>query len=148
MRRPGAAVEPDLGLEWYPPPAVGWPGCLLAGPAARRLGRLRGPLGGRTCRLPARESTLGIQESTLAIRRIGLWIAAAHVAVGLLQAAIVWYGIRVMQRATERRADDARDEARRLAQADERRHTEVMQAFDLQRQALETLIARTAPAGR
>ena len=98
--------------------------------------------------LAIQEATLEIQKSTLGIRRTGLWIAAAHVAVGLLQAAIVWYGIRAMQRATERRADDARDEARRLAQADERRHTEVMQAFDLQRQALETLIARTAPAGR
>ena len=98
--------------------------------------------------LEIQKSALEIQESTLDIRRTGLWIAAAHVAVGLLQAAIVWYGIRAMQRATERRADDARDEARRLAQADERRHTEVMQAFDLQRQALETLIARTAPAGR
>ena len=86
------------------------------------------------------ESTLAFQESTLEIRRIGLWIAAAHVMVGLGQIAVVAWGIRAMQRAAERRADDARDEARRLAQADERRHTETMRA-------LETLIARTAPAG-
>ena len=69
-----------------------------------------------------------------------------------------------MQRASEQRANDTRDEGRRLATADERRHTEAMrrldalgvrddrshseamQAFDLQRQALETLIARTAPS--
>ena len=45
-----------------------------------------------------------------------------------------------MQRAAEQRANDARAEARRLAVADERRHTESMRA-------LEALIARTAPAG-
>ena len=48
-----------------------------------------------------------------------------------------------MQRATERRAA----ETRRLTAADERRHDEAMQALDLQRQALETLIARTGRTG-
>ena len=119
--------------------------------------------------LAIQESTLAIQESTLAVRRTGLWIAAAHVAVGLGQIAVVAWGIRAMQRATELRAADARDESRRLATADDRRnteadrrHTEAMQALDLQRRALETLIdgqrtqnaalttliARTAPAGQ
>ena len=98
------------------------------------------------------QATLTFQEDTLAVRRIGLWIAAAHVAatvvIGLGQIAVVAWGIRAMQRASDQRSRDARDEARRLAQADERRHAEAMQALDMQRQALETLIARTAPDGR
>ena len=112
--------------------------------------------------LAIQKSTLAIQESTLAVRRTGLWIAAAHVAVGLGQIAVVAWGIRAMQRATERRAADAREESLRIATADDRRHTEAMQALDLQRRALETLIdgqrtqnaalttliARTAPAGQ
>ena len=91
--------------------------------------------------LAFQESTPAFQESTLAIRRIGLWIAAAHVMVGIGRIAVVAWGIRVMQRAAERRADDARDEARHRDKADERRHTETMRT-------LETLIARTAPIGR
>ena len=79
------------------------------------------------------------------MRRTGLWIAGAHVAatvvIGLGQIAVVAWGIRAMQRASDRRSHDAREEARRLAQADERRHAEAMRA-------LEALIARTAPAGR
>ena len=102
--------------------------------------------------LALQESALALQEATLAVRRTGLWIAGAHVAatvvIGLGQIAVVAWGIRAMQRASDQRSRDARDEARRLAQADERRHAEAMQALDMQRQALETLIARTAPDGR
>ena len=91
------------------------------------------------------------EAATLAIRSASLWAIhgqiAAAVAIGLGQIAVVAWGIRAMQRATERRADDARDEARRLTAADERRHAEAMQALDLQRQALETLIARTGRTG-
>ena len=82
-------------------------------------------------------ATLAFRTASLAAQHAGLWIAAAHVAVGLIQAGIVWYGIRAMTRAGERPARDQ-----------DQRHAEAMQAFDLQRQALETLIARTAPAGQ
>ena len=83
-------------------------------------------------------ATLAFQTASLATQHAGIWIAAAHVAVGVGQAGIVWYGIRALQRASEQRANDTRDEARRLAATDERRHTEAMRA-------LEALIARTAP---
>ena len=108
-------------------------------------------------------ATLAFRTASLAAQHAGLWIAGAHVAVGLAvgiaQVAVVWYGIRAMQRAADRRAD----ESRRLEAADERRHAETMQALDTQRQALDrqhaesmqaldvqrqalsTLIARTAP---
>ena len=52
-----------------------------------------------------------------------------------------------MRRAAERWANDARDDARRLTAEDECRHAEAMQALDLQRQALETLIVRTGRTG-
>ena len=91
------------------------------------------------------------EAATLAIRSASLWAVygqiAATVTIGLGQIAVVGWGIHTMQHATERRADDARDEARRLTVADERRHAEAMQALDLQRQALETLIARTGRTG-
>ena len=79
-------------------------------------------------------ATLAFQSAALAAQHAGIWIAAAHVAVGVGQIAIVWFGIRAMQRAGEHRAAEQ-----------DQRHTESMQAFDLQRQALETLIARTGP---
>ena len=60
---------------------------------------------------------------------------AATVLIGLGQIGIVWYGIHAMTRATERRAADARDEARRASQAADQRHAETMQALDVQRQA-------------
>ena len=91
------------------------------------------------------------EAATLAIRSASLWAVygqiAATVTIGLGQIAVVAWGIRAMQRATERRADDARDEARRRDRADERRdkaderrHAEAMRA-------LEALIARTGRQG-
>ena len=65
-------------------------------------------------------------------------IAASVVAVG------IWDGVRAMVHANKDRAgilDQQRD-------ADERRHTETMAVLADQRRALETLIARTAPAIR
>ena len=116
------------------------------------LGFQESALGFQESALRLQESTLRLQEATLAVRRTGLWIAGAHVAatvvIGLGQIAVVAWGIRVMQRASDQRSRDAREEASHLAQADERRHAEAMRALDMQRQALETLIARTAPAGR
>ena len=81
--------------------------------------------------------------ASLALRGVGNWIAAAHVAVGLIQAAIVWIGIRAMQRAGDRRAAEQ-----------DQRHAEAMAvhfgAMAAQREshaeamaALRALIART-----
>ena len=70
----------------------------------------------------------GYKISSLAARDAGLWIAAAHVAVGILQAGIVWYGIRAMQRRGTQRAREQ-----------DQRHTESMRAP-------ESLIERTARA--
>ena len=84
------------------------------------------------------------EAATLATRYAGLWIAAAQVGVGLLQAGIVWYGIRAMQRMGATRAREQ-----------DQRHEEAMQRLDDQRRALEALIAgmetmieRTAPGPR
>lgn len=63
--------------------------------------------------------------ATLALRAAGNWIAAANVAVGLIQAGIVWIGIHAMQRAGDRRATEQ-----------DQRHAEAMAA-------LRALIART-----
>ena len=97
-------------------------------------------------------ATLAFRTASLAAQHAGLWIAAAHVAVGVGQLVVVWYGIRAMQRAGDRRAaeqDQRHAESMRRLDAlgvrAERSHAESMQAFDLQRHALETLIARTAP---
>lgn len=49
-------------------------------------------------------ASLDYRAATLAIREIGVWIAAAHVAVGVLQAAVVGYGIHAMIRANRDRA--------------------------------------------
>ena len=79
-------------------------------------------------------ATLAYQQATLALRESALWVAAAQVAatlmIGIGQIAVVWYGIRVMQRAGAQRAREQ-----------DQRHAESMRA-------LETLIERTAPAAR
>ena len=64
-----------------------------------------------------------------------LLIAAAHVVVGLMQVAIVAYGIRVMRTMGERRT---REQDQRHTEADQR-HAEAMRA-------LEALIERTGRA--
>ncbi len=91
-------------------------------------------------------ATIAFQDATLASRTLGHWIAIAQIAatfiIGLGQIGIVWYGIRAMNRASAERARDRRQAARVADQ----RHAETMTTLDLQRQALETLIARTAPA--
>ena len=56
--------------------------------------------------------------AALALRGAGNWIAAAHVAVGLIQAGIVWIGIRAMHRAGDRRAAEQ-----------DQRHAEAMAAL-------------------
>ena len=67
--------------------------------------------------------------------------AFAQVLIGLGQIAVVWYGISRMVKANESRAQAGERQERES----ERRHAETMAALDMQRQALETLIARTAP---
>ena len=74
-------------------------------------------------------ATLAFRTASLAAQHAGLWIAAAHVAVGLIQAAIVWYGIRAMQRAGDCRAEEQ-----------DQRHAEAMQRIDQQGAALTALI--------
>ena len=93
------------------------------------------------------------EAATLAFRTASLWATygqiAATLAIGIGQIGIVWYGIRAMNRASAvRTADRASAEraAERRERAADQRHDEAMQVLDMQRQALETLIARTAPA--
>lgn len=80
--------------------------------------------------------------ATLAARDAALWVAvaqiAATVAIGTGQIAIVWYGIRAMQRAGDRRAREQ-----------DQRHTEAMRALEAliagqhdQGAALRTIIDR------
>ena len=87
------------------------------------------------------------EAATLAIRSANLWAVygqtAVSIVIGVGQIIVIALGIRAMKHATDRRADDTRQ----LATEGERRHAEAMQAFDLQRQALETLIARTGRTG-
>ena len=75
--------------------------------------------------------------ATLEISRIGLWISAIHalitLTVGVVQCALIWYGLRQMSRASA-----ARD----------KQHEETMAALDTRHResmrALEALIERTA----
>lgn len=111
-------------------------------------------------------ASLDHQAATLAIREIGVWIAAAHVAVGVLQAAVVGYGLHAMSRAdrdcaaqaaAQARAAERRAEAQ--ARAADQRHAENMRrldaiiddrveqrrASDAQTRALMELLERAAP---
>ena len=111
-------------------------------------------------------ASLDYQAATLAIREIGVWIAAAHVAVGVLQAAVVGYGIHAMIRANRDRAAQADAQARAAerraeaqARAADQRHAENMRrldaiidgqveqrrASDAQTRALMELLERAAP---
>ena len=84
-------------------------------------------------------ATLAAREAALAVNKAGLWIAvaqvAATVAIGLAQVAVVWYGIRAMQRSGNQRAREQ-----------DQRHDEVMTALRQQGDALATLIKRTGKA--
>ena len=86
--------------------------------------------------------------ATLSIREWGLWAAfgqiAATVAIGLGQIAIVWFGIRVMRQAGDRRAKEQDQRHTEAMDLQRDQHTETMAALDAQRLALETLIQRTA----
>ena len=71
---------------------------------------------------------------------------ATSVLIGLGQIGIIWYAIRAMTRSTTERADEHDKRHAQTMTAQDRRHTETMIALDLQRKALETLIARTGHA--
>ena len=76
---------------------------------------------------------------SLALRESALWVAVAQgmaaVAIGVGQIAVVWYGIRAMQQAGDRRE-----------RGHERRHAETMRQLDIQARGLEALIERTGTA--
>ena len=74
-------------------------------------------------------ATLDYQAATLAARHAGLWIAAAHVFVGLLQTAVVGYGIYAISRANREHAEAAEAAAERAERASIRRHAENMAAL-------------------
>lgn len=71
-------------------------------------------------------ATLDYQAATLAARHAGLWIAAAHVVVGVLQTAVVGYGIYAISRANREHAEAAEAAAERAERASVRRHAENM----------------------
>ena len=80
-------------------------------------------------------------------------ISAAASVVSAIAASVaaggIWHGIRAMVRANKDRAgilDQQREADERRHTEAMRRHAETMAALADQRRALETLIARTAPA--
>lgn len=76
-----------------------------------------------------------VEILSLAIRSVTLLVAAASLGVAIAALRTVKEGILAM----------TANAAQRAAEHD-KRHAETMAAFALQRQALETLIKRTAPA--
>ena len=86
--------------------------------------------------------------ASLAAREAALWVAVAQVAatlaIGIGQIAVVWYGIRAMQRmgATRAREQDQRHEEAMTAL------NELIRAGQVQTAALETVIERTAPGAQ
>ena len=68
---------------------------------------------------------------------------ATSVAIGLGQIGIVGYAIRAMTLSTRDRADEHDRRYAEAMTAEDKRHTEMMAALDIQRVALETLIVGT-----
>lgn len=91
-----------------------------------------------TAALQQDATAVAYQAATLAARHAKLWIARAHVFVGMLQLAAVIYGIRGMNRVNSARA----------AASDNQRHAESMAALQALIDGMETVIERTgcAPA--
>ena len=81
-------------------------------------------------RLAVQQAGLEISRAGLGISRAGLWIAGAQVFVGLLQSALIAWGLNLMWRASKAR-DNQHQETKD-------RHEETMLA-------LRALIERTAP---
>ncbi len=68
------------------------------------------------------------EAATLAIREWTLWVAIAQVAISAAQTGIVYYGIRAMIRATDRRSHDTAAAAADARREADQRHAEAMQA--------------------
>ncbi len=99
------------------------------------------------------------QAATLAIRTAALWAAygqvAATLVIGIGQIAVVWHGIRAMQRMGAARAREQDQRHEEVMTRANQRHEETMQRLDDQSRALgavvaslETVIERTAPGAR
>ena len=104
-------------------------------------------------------SDVDYEAATLAIREWMLWVAIAQVTISAIQTGIVYYGIRAMIRATDRRSREAAEAAERAETARreaadaarreaDQRHAENMAALkaiiDGQAQTNATLAANTA----
>ena len=106
------------------------------------------------------------EVATLASREISHWIALAQVVatvvIGCAQIVVVWFGIRAMQTAGDRRAREQDERHAEAMRRQDQHHAETMRALDAliadgdsqrraletQTRALETLIERTAPPGK
>ena len=81
-----------------------------------------------------------------------LWISAVHAFISLMvgagQCALIWYGLRLMQRGTERREEQSKRQHEETMAALDTRHREAMRALETRHhesmKALEVLIERTA----
>ena len=73
-------------------------------------------------------SEIDYEAATLAIREWMLWVAIAQVAISAIQTGIVYYGIRAMIRATDRRSHDAAEATAAARREADQRHAEAMQA--------------------
>ena len=89
-------------------------------------------------------ASLDYQAATLSIREIGMWIAAAHVFVEVLQTAIIAWGIRAMIRAERDRTLQVEAQDR----AAEQRHAENMRRIDAQIASLNALVEEQAEQRR
>ena len=89
------------------------------------------------------------EVATLAIREASMWVAVAHVAatliIGAAQIAIVWHGIRVMQRTGERRAREQDQRHVEAVRQQDQNHAESMRALEALISGMEVVIERTAP---
>ena len=68
------------------------------------------------------------EAATLAIREWMLWVAIAQVTISAIQTGIVYYGIRAMIRATDRRSHDAAEATAAARREADQRHAEAMKA--------------------
>ena len=92
------------------------------------------------------------QMATLEISRIGLWISAIHAFISLMvgggQCLLIWYGLKLMQRGTERREEQSKRQHEETMAALDTRHREAMRDMEARHResmrALEALIERTS----
>ena len=90
--------------------------------------------------------------ATLEFTRISLWISAIHAFISLIvgvgQCALIWYGLKLMQRGTERREEQSKRQHEETMAALDTRHREAMRDMEARHResmrALEALIERTA----